>query len=41
MKWQSDLLIVILGIVGLTMVFFVRACLLARNRLIANNDHKQ
>jgi hypothetical protein len=42
MKWQSDPLIVILGIVGLTMVFLFERVFLARNPIDqAKNDHKQ
>jgi amino acid transporter len=42
MKWQSDPLIVILGIVGLTMVFLFERVFLARNPIDqAKHDHKQ
>jgi amino acid transporter len=42
MKWQSDPLIVILGILGLTMVFLFERVFLARNPIDqAKHDHKQ
>jgi amino acid transporter len=42
MKWQSDPLIVILGILGLTMVFLFERVFLARDPIDqAKHDHKQ